>query len=84
VTVLAIFQVVPGHVEAWNIFARRHVGVIHGQVIGVWRGAKRNRRQMQGLVLAIEPRNEWNDFRIHDNASHTTIASKPVTESDIR
>ena len=70
-TVLAIFQVVPGHVEAWNIFARRRVGVIHRQIIG-------------GVVFVIDPWNEWSDFRIPDNASHTTIASRPAAESDIR
>jgi hypothetical protein len=39
---------------------------------------------MRGLSLAIEPWNEGNDFRAHDNASHIAIAIRPVRESDVR
>jgi hypothetical protein len=82
--VLTIFQIMPGQIEGRNIFARRRVGVIHRQIVGPWRGAKRSLREMHRLSLAIEPRNEWNNFRAHDNASHTAIAIRPAKESDIR
>jgi hypothetical protein len=39
---------------------------------------------MHRLSPAIEPWNECNDFRAHDNASHTAIAIRPAKESDIR
>jgi hypothetical protein len=39
---------------------------------------------MRAFSLAMEPWNEWNDFHAHDNASHTAIATRPVSESDIR
>ena len=84
VMLLTIFDIVPGQIEGWNIFARRRGGVIHGQVVGPRRRAKRGRRKMHGLWLALEPWNEWNDFRAHDNASHTAIATRSVRESDIR
>jgi hypothetical protein len=84
VLVLAIFQIIPGQIEGWNIFTRRRVGVIHGQVIRPTRRAKRSRLEMHGLSFAMEPWNEWNDFRAHDNASHIAIATRPVRESDIR
>jgi len=34
VTDLTIFQIMPGHIERWDIFARRRVDVIHRQVVG--------------------------------------------------
>ena len=34
--------------------------------------------------LAIAPWNEWNDFRAHDTASHTAIATRLASASDIR
>jgi hypothetical protein len=39
---------------------------------------------MHRLSFAVGPWNEWNNFRAHDNASHTAIATTPVKESDIR
>ncbi len=74
----------PGHIEGWNIFTRRRIGVIHGQVVGLWCCAKRGQREMHGLWFAIATSNEWNDFRAHDNASHTAIAIRPAKASDIR
>jgi hypothetical protein len=81
---LAILQIMPGQIEGWNIFARRRVSVIHRQVIRLWRRAKRGWRKIVGLPFAVEPWNEWNDFRAHANASHTAIAIRPARESDIR
>jgi hypothetical protein len=81
---LSHFLFMPGRIEGWNAFTRRGVGVIHGQVIGPWRQAKRDRRRMHRLSLALEPWNECNDFRAHDNASHTAIATRPARASDIK
>ena len=61
----------------------RRVGVMHRQVVRPRRGAISDHRQMHGLSLAIEPWNEWNNFRAHDKASDTAIAIRPVKESDI-
>jgi hypothetical protein len=82
--VLTIFQIMPGQIKGRNIFARRRVGVIHRRIVGRWRGAKRSRREMHRLSPAIEPWNEWNNFRAHDNASHTAIVIRAAKESDTR
>jgi hypothetical protein len=65
-------------------YSHGRVGVIHRQVVGPPHRAKNGRPETGGLSFAIAAWNEWNDFRAHDNASHTAIATRPVRESDIR
>ena len=84
VTVLAIFQIIHGRIEGRKIFTRCRVDVIHGQIVGPRRRVKRSRREMHRLSPAIEPWNEWNNFRAHDNASHTAIVIRAAKESDTR
>jgi len=58
--------------------------VIHGQIVRPCRRAKCNRGKV-GLRAAVTgPRDELDDLRTHENPSHTAIATRPASESDIK
>jgi hypothetical protein len=53
VMLLTIFDIMPRQIEGWNIFARRRVCVIRGQVAGPRRRAERGRRKDIGSGLRL-------------------------------
>lgn len=66
-----------------NAFARRGIGMIHGEIVrpnGRSRGAGKVHRQ----VSAVWTRDEWNDLCAHENPSHSAIATRPASASDIK
>jgi hypothetical protein len=67
-----------------DIFARRRIDVIHGEIVGPYRQAKCDRWKITWLAFAFFAQDEWNDGCTHAHTSHTAMASKPASASDIR
>ena len=66
-----------------EIFARRRVGMIHGEIV-----RPDGRPACGGKVgrpaSAFRTRGEWNDLGAHENPSHNAIAIRPANASEIR
>jgi hypothetical protein len=70
-------------------FARRGIGMIHHEIVGPVRRPERNGRKIGGRRIGrpaamLRPRNELDDFCAHDNPSHNTMTTRPVSASEIR
>jgi hypothetical protein len=84
VMVFGICHVMTGHgIFAGPNFARRRVGMIHGEIVRP-NGRPRGAGQVHRQVSALRTRDEWNDFCAHENPSHSAIATRPASASDIR
>src|ERR1700683_3841102 len=69
--------------KRWRIFARRGVGVIHGEIVRPTQEAERLRGFVRAMVEAY-PRDEWNDPGAHEKISQSTMRISPLTASAIR
>src|SRR5665647_727728 len=67
-----------------DIFARNGIGMIHHEIVGPRRGAEGDRRKIGMLAIAFRDADELNDLCAHDNPSHTAIATRPASASEIR
>jgi hypothetical protein len=63
-----------------NIFARRRIGMIHGEMVR----PKKDSDSVFRSASAARPRDELNDRRAHEYLSHSAIATRPASASEIR
>jgi hypothetical protein len=72
-----------GIVARPNAFARRGVGMIHGEIVRP-NGRSRSAGKIHRQVSALRTRDEWNDLCAHENPSHIAMATRPASASEIR
>jgi hypothetical protein len=58
--------------------------MIHGQIDRRRRRPKYSGGKITVTALAVRTREEWNDVRTQDTASHSAIVTRPAKASDIR
>src|ERR1700732_1457228 len=66
-----------------EIFARRRVGMIHGEIVRP-DGRPACGEKVGRPTSAFRTRGEWNDLGAHENPSHNAIAIRPAKASEIR
>src|ERR1700732_5244013 len=66
-----------------EIFARRRVGMIHGEIVRP-DGRPACGEKFGRPTSAFRTRGEWNDLGAHENPSHNAIAIRPAKASEIR
>ena len=67
-----------------NGFARRLVDMIHDEIVGPRRRAECDGGKTGWLAMALRAADELNDLGTHENPSHTAIATRPASASEIR
>jgi hypothetical protein len=67
-----------------DIFTRRGIGIIRGEVAWPRCRAECNGRKIGPAAIAFRAADELNDFCAHKSPSHIVIATRPANASDIR
>jgi hypothetical protein len=65
-----------------DVFARRKIGRVRRRL--VHRGAERDCREIGLFMIMPGARDELDDYGTHEGSSHTAIAIRPISASDIR
>jgi hypothetical protein len=85
---MSVFDLDIGHLRFArlrpDIFARRGVDMVHGQIVALRRRSKCNGRKIGLPAIVLRAANELNDFCAHENPSHTAMATSPTNASDIK
>jgi hypothetical protein len=66
-----------------GIFARRGIGMVHGEILGPCHRAKCDGGKVCQPGFAVRAY-ELDDLCTHEKASHTAIVTRPAKESDIK
>ena len=67
-----------------GIFARRGIGMIHREIVGPRRRPEGDGGKIGWPAMALRTADELNDFCAHENPSHTAIATRPASASEIK
>jgi hypothetical protein len=73
----------PPRLTRKDIFARRGVGVVHGEIVAP-SGRPDCCGKVQKPASAARAPDELNDFGAHEKPSHNAIAIRPAKASEIR
>jgi hypothetical protein len=58
--------------------------MVHREIIGRYRRAEYDGRKISRLAVGFRARDELDDFCAHESPSHSAMATRPASESEIK